>query len=111
MAKKTKAATRQFMATSRSWSIDGWPAGVYPKPADAATTDDEKAAIAHRIRWMIRAHRDELAKVGALVRVGRQLVILEVPFLSWLQSRSACVDDFGIAPNRSRKTTGESIAA
>jgi hypothetical protein len=44
-----------------SWPISDWPADVYPN-------DPKKA------RYTVRAHKDDLHRMGALVRVGRELV-------------------------------------
>ena len=50
-------------AAPHSWSIETWPAHVYPGSAD-------------RARYFIRTHKDELFAAGALTRPGRELVII-----------------------------------
>jgi hypothetical protein len=68
----------------QSWSIEDWPQGVYPR----SSKEDDEDAI-HKIRWLVRSQRDELMKAGALVRVGRQLVILGPAYCGWLAKQSS----------------------
>lgn len=46
-----------------SWPVSDWPHDIYPNRANTA-------------KYIVRAYRDELLAVGALTRVGRQLVVL-----------------------------------
>jgi hypothetical protein len=72
-----------------SWPIPSWPTSVYP-------------CSESRGRYIVRMHREELKKAGALVRVGRDLVIFGAEYSAWLQKQAARVDGFEIAPNRAR---------
>jgi hypothetical protein len=70
-----------------SWAIESWPGHVFPHSPGKG-------------RYLIRCNRTALVAAGALVRVGRDLVILGAPFSKWLQSQVGRVDGFQIAPNR-----------
>jgi hypothetical protein len=72
-----------------SWGIEAWPADVHPNSPS-------------RARYLIRTHRDELMAAGALVRVGRELVVLGARYSRWLERQASRVPDFEIAPNRER---------
>jgi hypothetical protein len=69
-----------------SWRIADWPPHVFPGTADSG-------------RHLCQEKRDALVKAGALVRVGRELVVLGAGYMKWLKSQSKRVDDFKIAPN------------
>ena len=74
-----------------SWTVDGWPPGVFPNSVT-------------RARYLVRTHRDELILAGALSRVGRSLIVLGERYERWLQRKSARVPGYDIAPNdRSRE--------
>lgn len=72
---------KQVTATKypQSWSTDAWPLGVFPRSSEQ---EDEDAI--NKIRWLVRSQRDELVEAGALVRIGRQLVILGPNYFAWL---------------------------
>lgn len=70
----------------QSWAVQHWPPDIYPgTPA--------------RGKYIVRQHRDELLAVGALVRIGRDLVVLGGPYVAWLAEQTDRVTDFQIAPN------------
>jgi hypothetical protein len=73
-----------------SWPISVWPADVYP--------NDRKKA-----RYLVRSHKDELLREGALVRVGRELVIIGAPYSKWLQKKAAFVPDYVCPANAARE--------
>lgn len=75
---------------SPSWSVSQWPEEIYPGEPGKA-------------RYLVRAHRDELLQAGALVRVGRELVILGDRYQAWLARKAAAVPGFECAANRSRE--------
>ena len=77
-----------------SWDFEHWPQAVYPHTES-------------RARWLMRAHRDELLAAGALVRVGRELVVLGEPYARWLQAQAANVPGFESNANRSRSGGSE----
>jgi hypothetical protein len=69
-----------------SWSINTWPADVYPH--DPA-----------RARYLVRANRDNLLMAGALARVGRELVILGDRYAKWMERQAAAVPDYDCPAN------------
>lgn len=85
-AKSVKPATRA--GGGASWSIETWPEHVWP-------------GSPIRARYLIRTHRDDLLRSGALARVGRELVILGPRFERWLQKQSANVPGYECPANRS----------
>ena len=72
-----------------SWCINEWPADVYPNKPE-------------RGRYVSRAHRDELIREGALVRVGRELVIIGEKYHRWLQKRAAHVPGYECPANKDK---------
>lgn len=81
MSKKVSAAI-----APHSWAVTDWPTQVYPHNASKG-------------RYIVRAHRDDLLKAGALVRIGRDLVVLGAAYSRWLESQADRVNGFTIAPN------------
>lgn len=75
-----------------SWDLEGWPASVFP-----GTTS--------RARYIVRSHRDDLLKEGAIARVGRELVIFGARYTRWLEKRAADVPGYVPAPNRKTQTS------
>lgn len=84
--------TRRTVSTAtiapHSWGVDDWPSAVYPHEPG-------------RGRYLLRAHRDELMAAGALVRVGRELVVIGDRFTRWLQAQAARVPGYESNANRS----------
>jgi hypothetical protein len=76
-----------------SWRLDDWPAGVYPGAASKG-------------RYVVRANRTALIAIGALVRVGRDLVVMGAAYSSWISKQGERVRDYQIAPNRQRAGAG-----
>lgn len=74
-----------------SWGIDAWPNDVYPGSVG-------------RARYLVRVHRQDLLVEGALVRVGRDLVVIGARYSRWLEKKASMVADYEIAPNRARAT-------
>jgi hypothetical protein len=81
-------------AAPQSWDLEHWPAHVYPH---------EKG----RARYLIRAHKYDLIAAGALARIGREFVIIGVPYVRWLQKQTARAAVYSIAPNCTSRTQGE----
>lgn len=75
-----------------SWSIPDWPASVYPGRAD-------------RGRYLVRCNRSSLLQAGALVRIGRDLVVIGSNYSRWLDAHSSQVNGYQIAPNRTASQT------
>ena len=78
----------------QSWPLNRWSelaAGQFPN-------DTLKA------RQLFRSNSKSLIAAGAVVRVGRQLVILGGPYHQWLASHASRVDGYEIAPNRTAET-------
>ena len=70
-----------------SWSIKCWPPAVYPNSS-------------RRARYLVRANRDSLTSVGALVRIGRELVIIGEPYVRWMQKKVAAVPGYECPANK-----------
>lgn len=80
-------------AAPHSWSIETWPAHVYPGSTE-------------RARYFVRVHKEELFAAGALTRPGRELVILGARYVRWLERKAARVPEFsnGAASTRGNST-------
>ena len=76
-------------AIPHSWNIKGWPPDVYP-------SDPGKA------RYLIRANQDSLTRAGALARIGRELVVIGLPYTRWLQKGASRVTGYNCPANKSR---------
>jgi hypothetical protein len=81
-----------------SWPLNDWPSTVYPCRASKG-------------KYTIRAHREELIACGAIVRVGRDIVVMGAPYAAWLSKQGNRVRDFEIAANRDREERAAAIAA
>lgn len=64
-----------------SWDLEHWPQDVYPHSES-------------RARYLVRAYRSELMTAGALVRVGRELVVMGDRYSRWLQSKATEVPGY-----------------
>ncbi len=89
------ASNRKIQVDSvpSSWALNEWEQrapGAYPHSAP-------------RARYIFRCHRDELIACGAIVRIGRELVVCGAAYCSWLQRNGSRVADFSIAPNTLRR--------
>jgi len=73
-----------------SWPINGWPTEIYPNTPG-------------RGRYLVRAHQDELVREGALVRVGRELVIIGERYNRWMQKKVSAVPGFQCPANKGRE--------
>jgi hypothetical protein len=94
-AKKPDTEPAERAATlPHSWPSSRWLPTVYPNT-------NEKA------RYLIRAHKRELLECGALVRIGRELVVIGVNYAKWLNRHRARVAGYDIAPNRSPESSAE----
>ena len=78
-----------------SWDLEHWPQNVYPHGKS-------------RARYLVRAYRDELMTAGALVRVGRELVVIGDRYTRWLQLQAANVP--GGVCNANRPQISEATA-
>jgi hypothetical protein len=81
---RTRSATTEI---PHSWDLEGWPSTVFP-----GTTS--------RARYIVRTHKDELIREGALARVGRELVVFGARYTRWLEKRASEVPGYVAAPNR-----------
>jgi hypothetical protein len=70
-----------------SWPVNQWPVEVAPGRVSAG-------------RNLVRKHKAELLRCGALTRVGRELVILGQGYAEFLALQMKRVQDFQIPPNR-----------
>jgi hypothetical protein len=83
-------AAHKVSPIPHSWALTSWPKDVYPHDASKA-------------RYIVRAHRDALVAIGALTRIGRDLVIFGTGYNQWLHLQAGNVAGFDIAPNRARR--------
>lgn len=82
MAKHTARSTEPTVAPiPHSWSVKNWPADVWPHDA-------------RRGAWLARSRRNELLEAGALIRPGRELVVLGAPYARFLQRQAEGVQNF-----------------
>ncbi len=93
------ARKREIVGLPHSFLIKDWDR--YPDIAPGSKA---------RGRKLVAFHRDELVAAGALVRLGRELVIIGGPYSSWLQRRSNRVAGFEIAPNAERDVRPNQVA-
>ena len=75
-----------------SWSLKDWPPNIYPKSTEKG-------------RYLARAYRDELIRDGALVRVGRELVIIGDRYVRWMQKKGSAVPGYQCPANKDRSVT------
>lgn len=85
--KRVIPSTPTVSTVPHSWPLSNWPPNVYP--------NDPRKAL-----YMVRAHRPDLLQSGALVRIGRELVVIGEPFAKWLAKKAAFVPGYSIAANR-----------
>jgi len=78
---------KSHVSLPHSWSIERWPADVYPGSPS-------------RARYLVRVHRNALLQAGALARVGRDLIVLGDRYGRWLEKNSSNVPGYAIAANR-----------
>ena len=64
-----------------SWRICDWPPSVYPNAPGPG-------------KYVVRSNRDELLSLGALTRVGRDLVILGEGYARFLARKIECVPGY-----------------
>ena len=74
-------------ALPHSWPINDWPQHVYPNRSSSG-------------KYVVRRHRDELLALGALSRVGRELVVFGEGYGRFLARRTGEASTFAIAPNQ-----------
>lgn len=74
-------------AAPHSWPVSKWPAYVWP--GDPI-----------RGKRFCRTYVDDLVAAGALVRMGRDLVVMGGPFTQYMLKQTAAVKDFEVAANR-----------
>jgi hypothetical protein len=85
MAKKIKR-TKAVADTLNCWNLPNWPEEVFPHdPASA--------------RHLVQSNRDALVEAGALIRYGRELVVIGVPYINWLRTHTAGVRDIEMPCN------------
>lgn len=72
-----------------SWDLEHWPSTVYPHSES-------------RGRYVVRMHREALRAEGALVRVGRELVVIGARYVGWLQRQAEHEPHFNNGPVKTR---------
>jgi hypothetical protein len=70
-----------------SWSIKNWPPSVYPNDS-------------RRAEYLVREHGLELLRGGALVRIGRERVVIGAPYVKWMAKQAVRVPGYEIACHR-----------
>jgi hypothetical protein len=85
-------ANSRLVSIPHSWPLYEWPPHVYPCKSSKA-------------KYITRAHRNELVAAGALVRVGRDLVVMGAPYSAWLAKQANRVNGFELAMNRTPTET------
>lgn len=83
----TRRTVSSAQEAPHSWDLEHWPPAVYPHTEG-------------RARYMLRAYRDQLMAAGALVRVGRELVVIGDRYTRWLQMQAANVPGYESNANR-----------
>jgi hypothetical protein len=79
-----RRAQRRVLETQplpHSWCLRDWPAWVYPGRLSAA-------------RNLVRVHREELIKCGALTRIDRRLTVLGAGYAVFLASKMPRVESY-----------------
>jgi hypothetical protein len=85
--KRVTPSTPTVSTVPHSWPLSNWPPNVYP--------NDRRKAL-----YLVRMQRAELLQAGAIVRVGRELVLIGEPYVRWLAKRATYVPGFTAACNR-----------
>jgi hypothetical protein len=85
--KRTTPAAPVTSNVPHSWPVSNWPPTVYPNDARKA-------------HYLVREHASELLHAGALVRIGRERVIIGEPYAKWLARKATRVPGYEIACNR-----------
>jgi len=79
--------TTPAVLAPHSWDLEHWPDYIYPHTES-------------RARYLVRAYRNDLLNVGALTRVGREIVIIGAAYSRWLQSGAKNVAGYESNANR-----------
>ena len=85
--RKPRKKTQPIADTLTCWNFENWPEHVFPHNEDAG-------------RHLCREHREGLMRAGALVRIGRQIVVMGIPYLNFLQKHASRVPDFELPCNK-----------
>lgn len=85
--KRVIPSTPTVSTVPHSWPLSNWPPNVYP--------NDPRKAL-----YIVRMHRPDLLQAGAIVRVGRELVLIGEPFVRWLAKKAIHVPGYTVACNR-----------
>jgi len=89
--KRTTPTAPTHSNVPHSWPVSNWPSTVYPN-------DSRKG------HYVAREHAAELLQAGALVRVGRERVIIGERYVKWLARMATRVPGYQIACNRPDQT-------
>jgi hypothetical protein len=79
MSTETKRPTEARLP--HSWGINSWPETVWPHEPK-------------RARYVVRANLNALLQVGAISRVGRELVLIGDRYSRWLDKNASRVPDY-----------------
>jgi hypothetical protein len=86
---RTVPSTPAGSAVPHSWPVSNWPPSVYPNDARKA-------------HYFVRVHAAALLEARAIVRIGRERVVIGEPFVKWLTKQGRRMPGYAIAPNRER---------
>ncbi|MDX2153299.1 MAG: hypothetical protein SFV54_21315, partial [Bryobacteraceae bacterium] len=81
MSKSHNRTAEAVAPVPHSWAVKRWPESVYPHEAK-------------RGAWLVRSHRTELLNAGALVRIGRELVVMGAPYSRFMQRHAERVGGY-----------------
>jgi hypothetical protein len=96
----TRKNTAEIPSLPQSWALSEWSErapGVYPG-------DSKKA------KYLVRMHKRALLESGALVRIGRELVVVGAPYARWIAKQAVRVSGYSIAANRARQPRPDASA-
>lgn len=95
MSRRTVSTAAQ---APHSWDLEHWPQEVYPHSE-------------RRARYVLRAHRNDLLAAGAIVRVGRVLVVIGDRYTRWLQLQASNVPEYASNANQGNQGASPVITA
>jgi hypothetical protein len=85
--RKPKKKTQPIADSLTCWNFANWPEHVFPHDPQAG-------------RHLCREHRDDLLRAGAIVRIGREIIVMGLPYYKWLQKHASRVLDFELPCNK-----------
>jgi hypothetical protein len=87
VATVSKVKTVRATSLPHSWRLAEWPPFIFPNKQNAA-------------KHLLRTHRSELLACGALIRIGRDLVVLGEGYAQFLARKAKRVEGYNITGQR-----------